>query len=308
MFYAIHHVSRFHYSAAIRESMMEVRMQPRSEGRQRCLTFQLATVPRATITAYVDHAGNRVHHFDVPDRHSELAVTARALVEVDPPPALPAALPPDAWDTVAAMTRTDEYWDWLEPSRFARDSDLLHALRAELGLERGRDPLTTLRSLTSALHATFRYMPQSTRADSPIDDALRARQGVCQDFAHIMIALVRQMGLPCRYVSGYLFHARGGHERSSPGATHAWVEALLPEVGWRGFDPTNDLVVADRHVRVAIGRDYDDVPPTHGVFKGHATSELSVAVHVNASQAPPPGEDDLRGTAWSPAPYPGDQQ
>jgi transglutaminase-like putative cysteine protease len=139
-----------------------------------------------------------------------------------------------------------------------------------------------LRQLTSALFNTFEYTPRSTRVDSPIDDALKSRQGVCQDFAHIMIALVRGLGVPCRYVSGYLFHRATDHDRSSDGATHAWVEALLPDLGWVGFDPTNDLIAGDRHVRVAIGRDYVDVPPTRGVYQGVSAvkSELAVAVTV----------------------------
>ena len=126
--------------------------------------------------------------------------------------------------------------------------------------------------------------------DSPIDDALRIRQGVCQDFAHIMIALVRRLRIPCRYVSGYLFHATQNTDRSLEGATHAWVEALVPGLGWVGFDPTNNLVGGDRHIRVAIGRDYADVPPTRGVYKGETQSELSVTVTVSQSETPPPEE------------------
>jgi transglutaminase-like putative cysteine protease len=117
--------------------------------------------------------------------------------------------------------------------------------------------------------------------DSPIEEALRSRQGVCQDFAHIMIALVRHLQIPCRYVSGCMFHRdESEKDRSLEGASHAWVEALVPRLGWVAFDPTNNLVGADRHIRVAIGRDYADVPPTRGVYKGEAQSELSVSVTV----------------------------
>jgi transglutaminase-like putative cysteine protease len=146
--------------------------------------------------------------------------------------------------------------------------------------------LTTLRDLNQAIYDKFSYTPKSTRVDSPIDEALLSRQGVCQDFSHIMIALVRELGIPCRYVSGYLYHGEGTADRSTPGATHAWVEALLPGLGWVGFDPTNNLVASNRHIRVAVGRDYDDVPPTRGVFTGDAKSELSVDVKVELSEAP----------------------
>jgi transglutaminase-like putative cysteine protease len=138
--------------------------------------------------------------------------------------------------------------------------------------------------------------------DSPIDDALESRQGVCQDFAHIMIGLARRIGIPCRYVSGYLFHKAGDKTRSAEGATHAWVEALLPGLGWVGLDPTNNVIASDRHVRTAVGRDYADVPPTRGTFKGSADSQLLVAVRVAPSDAPPPLESELgAGDDWSSA-------
>jgi len=115
---------------------------------------------------------------------------------------------------------------------------------------------------------------------------------VCQDFAHTMIALLRHVGIPARYVSGYLYRGQdekesASHERSTPSATHAWVEALLPSLNWVGFDPTNDLIAWNRHIRTAVGRDYADVPPTHGVYRGKAESELYVAVQVDASNEAP---------------------
>jgi transglutaminase-like putative cysteine protease len=123
------------------------------------------------------------------------------------------------------------------------------------------------------------------RVDSPIDHALESRQGVCQNFAHIMIGLTRRIGIPCRYVSGYLFHKAGDKTRSAEGATHAWVETLLPGLGSVGLDPTNNVLADDRHVRTAVGRDYADVPPTKGVLKGSADSQLLVAVQVAVRRA-----------------------
>jgi transglutaminase-like putative cysteine protease len=142
--------------------------------------------------------------------------------------------------------------------------------------------------INQGIHRRFAYAPNSTQVDSPIDHALKERKGVCQDFAHIMIALVRTVGVPCRYVSGYLFHAKDDQSIASEGASHAWVEALLPGSGWLGFDPTNNLLCGERHIRVAVGRDYAEVPPTRGVFKGGSESELSVSVTVALSDAPVP--------------------
>jgi hypothetical protein len=135
-------------------------------------------------------------------------------------------------------------------------------------------------------------VPRGTAADSPIDHALSARKGVCQDFSHIMLAIVRTLGIPCRYVSGYLYHERDASLRSDPDASHAWVEVLLPELGWVGFDPTNNMLVGDRHIRVAIGREYSDVPPSRGVHKGTSGGALTVAVAVEQLDALP-DEDDL---------------
>ena len=161
-------------------------------------------------------------------------------------------------------------------------------------MRRRDDPLTVLHQINEQMYNHFEYVPKSTKVDSPIDLALLTHAGVCQDFAHIMITLVRsKLRLPCRYVSGYLHHGHTDHDRSVNSATHAWVEALLPELGWVGFDPTNWLVAGDRHIRTAIGRDYADVPPTHGIFRGRANSELTVAVRVMPSEEAPPLDQEL---------------
>ncbi len=284
MYYTIHHTTKFRYSAPITESIMEVHIQPRSDGFQHCLDFRLSTSPKSHIMFYRDDLGNRVHHFDIPNRHSSLLITAEAMVEVTTPPQLPDALPPSAWEELDAMTASDRYWDMLRPSRFAHPTELLNDLIREQDIKRLDDPLTTLHALTTIVYDTFEYAKQNTRVDSPIDDALRIRRGVCQDFSHIMIALARQLRIPCRYVSGYLYNLPIERSASARGATHAWVEALLPGLGWVGFDPTNNSIAAERHIRVAVGRDYADVPPTRGVFRGTVESKLSVHVSVSPAE------------------------
>jgi transglutaminase-like putative cysteine protease len=285
MYYNIRHLTRFRYSAAISQSVMELRMQPRSDGNQHCLKFNLALNPTARVSNYHDFLGNTVHHFDIPGPHRQLAIVAESLVEVHPNAPVPDSLTPQSWDAVDALARSD--YDLVLPSQFARPTELLRALAGELGVERRDDPLSLLRELNDAIYNTFAYEPQSTEVDSSIDEALEKRGGVCQDYSHIMIALVRGLGIACRYVSGYLFHRKNGKaDRSSQDASHAWIEALLPELGWVGFDPTNNLVCGERHIRVAIGRDYADVPPTRGVFKGEADSELSVGVRVSLADEP----------------------
>ena len=290
MIYSVRHTTTFRYEPAVRESVMEVRMQPRSEGNQRCLSFNLDVNPPANITQYRDFTGNTVHHFDIAGSHTEVKVTAQSTVQVH---SAPAPRPSEAgdWDDLDALTAGDDYWEMLLPSEFAHSGEALGQLAKELKCERRDGPLELLTEINEGICKLFAYVPNSTKVDSPIEDALRARKGVCQDFAHIMIALVRPLRLPCRYVSGYLFHREtddGRKDRSLEGASHAWVEALVPRLGWTAFDPTNNLIGGDRHIRVAIGRDYADVPPTRGVYKGEAHSELSVAVTVSPSDAPPP--------------------
>lgn len=301
MYYTVRHVTRFRYSAPISESIMEVRLQPRSEGTQRCLDFRLSTSPRTNPLSYRGENGNRVHHFDVPNMHNNLTITAEAIVELFPPAPLPEALAPAAWDELDAMTADDEYWDMLEPSRFARPTELLHNLMETLEIRRRDDPLTVVKEINTAIYRTFEYAKEQTSVDSPIDDALRLKRGVCQDFAHIMIALLRELRIPGRYVSGYLFHQGERGSRAADGATHAWVEALLPGLDWVGFDPTNNSFANERHIRVALGRDYADVPPTHGIFRGSATSELSVNVRVHPTEVPPPSADLSLEANWVPA-------
>jgi transglutaminase-like putative cysteine protease len=180
-----------------------------------------------------------------------------------------------------------ESFDFLRPHGFAVETRALRDFMAEKDLAgpRARDPLTAVRELSRCVYDSFGYEAGVTRADSPIDDVLKARAGVCQDFAHVMIAICRSWGIPARYVSGYLFTNRKAGDRSDPDATHAWVEVFLPSLRWVGFEPTNNIVACERHVACAIGRDYSDVPPSRGVYKGEAESELAVGVTVRRARA-----------------------
>ena len=291
MIYSIRHTTTFRYDSPVRESIMEVRMQPRTDARQRCLKFHLDVEPSANIMEHRDFLQNTVHHFDIAESHAHLKITANAVVEMDMA-ALDLSEAGD-WAALDEQVAAEDYWEMLLPSTFATPTDLLMGLARELRCERRGTPLELLTELNGAIYGAFAYVPNSTSVDSPIDVALEARKGVCQDFAHIMIALVRSLGIPCRYVSGYLFRSveEGDSERTTQeGASHAWVEAMIPGVGWIAFDPTNNSIGKERHIQVAIGRDYADIPPTRGIYKGDAQSELSVAVTVSPANAPPPAE------------------
>ncbi|MGE4220002.1 MAG: transglutaminase N-terminal domain-containing protein [Alphaproteobacteria bacterium] len=295
MFYTIRHVTRFRYSEPVRESVMELYLQPRSDGGQRLRSFKMQLQPHAQPFGYTDYLGNAVYHFDVPGAHEELTISTESTVEVEAGQSVPAAVPQDAWAALRESAARGDHWDMTHPSRFARPSPLLAEFEAGLAIDREADPLTALLALNARLYRSIAYDGSHTHVHSPIEDALRNRKGVCQDFAHIMTAIVRGWGVPCRYVSGYLFHGRADtHDRSDPSASHAWIETWLPDIGWIGFDPTNDAVVAERHIRVAVGRDYADVPPVHGTYKGQAESELAVAVTVTPTEKPVQHEVFLR--------------
>jgi transglutaminase-like putative cysteine protease len=296
MFYSIRHVTRFRYSGPVRESVMELRMQPRSEGPQTLRSFQISTNPSAQLYAYTDHLGNAVYHFNMLREHEELRIEAQAVVEIAQMRPLPDKLDPLEWSRYNSFNLTDDHFDMLGPSRFARSSLELESFMKIADLEKPvGDPLTALKTLQRGIYDSFDYEPGVTEVNSPIEVALEQRRGVCQDFAHIMTTIAREWGVPCRYVSGYLYH-KGSHDRSSANATHAWVEAYLPSLGWIGFDPTNNIMAGERHIRAAVGRDYADVPPTRGTYKGGADSELSIAVSLEPTQAPVRHEDFLKVT------------
>jgi len=297
MFYSIRHITRFRYSQPVHESVMELRMQPRSEGPQALRNFQITSNPRAQLYAYTDYLGNAVYHFNVLRAHEELRIDVQAVVEVTPRPAVPQAADALEWQRYNPYNLTDDHFDLMEPSKFAQPSQALRAFALAHDLvEPQSDPLSALRRLSTSIHDAFEYEVGVTQVHSPIDHALAEKRGVCQDFAHIMIAVARGWGIPTRYVSGYLHHRRKGQDRSGEDATHAWVEAYLPSLGWIGLDPTNDIEAGDRHIRVAVGRDYADVPPTRGTYKGEAESELAIAVNVDPTQAPLRHEEFLRVT------------
>ena len=287
MLLEVRHVTQYQYDEPVRESVMEVWMQPQKGLRQRLISFDLELEPASQLFSYPDTFGNAVYHFDVPQPHQRLTITARSAVETEAPAVLPDALDNGEWDRLRSDFVRGENFDFLHPHGFARETQALAAFVAEKALAgtRARDPLTAVRELAKVVYQGFGYEAGVARADSPIDDVLKSRKGVCQDFAHVMIAICRSWGIPARYVSGYLFTDRKAGDRSDPDATHAWVEVFLPSLRWVGFDPTNNIEAGERHICCAVGRDYSDVPPSRGVYKGETESQLAVGVLVRRTRA-----------------------
>lgn len=287
MLLEVRHITQYLYDKPVRESVMEVWMQPQKGARQRLVSFELDLEPAAKLFSYPDAFGNAVYHFDVPQPHDRLTILARSAVETQTPAPLPDALDLGEWDRLKSDFVRGENFDFLHPHGFALSTPALDAFVAEknLGALRARDPLTAVRELARIIYESFGYEAGVTDADSPIDHALEARRGVCQDFSHIMIAICRSWGIPARYVSGYLFTDRKSGDRSDPDATHAWVDVFLPSLRWVGLDPTNNIEAGERHIAAAVGRDYSDVPPSRGVYKGDAESQLAVGVSVSRARA-----------------------
>ncbi len=275
----VRHRTHFRYTEPVCEAVMTLYKQPKGDASQHVETFDIRTSPRAVLHPYEDCFGNAACFFDIPGEHDELRVEAQSVVAIHPREQdIEEASP--GWDAMVTL-ESGGLWHFLNPTPLTAPTALLASFVKEHGIERRDTPLASLRRLTRKLHETIAYDPGATLVHSPVDHALENRRGVCQDYAHIMLAVVRGWGIPARYISGYL-HVENPDDPDARMArgSHAWVECLLPGVGWIGFDPTNDTVPSGRHIRVATGRDYRDVPPTRGTFRGTADQTLQVSVSI----------------------------
>jgi transglutaminase-like putative cysteine protease len=257
----IEHHNRFTYDQAISEAYTELRLQPLSTGGQRCLAFSLAPEPRQEVRAYQDRYGNDVHHFDVLQPHQQLVVSAVSEV-----------LTPEVYQPEPGELSPLEAFDYLAASSYAP------IVREIAGLAEAHaapdDPLATALALMTAVHGALNYEKGVTDVHTTADQALQIGSGVCQDYSHLMLSACRHLGLPARYVSGYLYN------NGQTAASHAWVDVYVPGPGWLSLDPTHNRQQSAQYVRVAVGRDYSDVAPTRGVFKGQALEVLEVTVRL----------------------------
>ncbi len=282
--YYIEHISRYRYETPAQSCVMTLCLQPRGDRGQSLREFEIKTEPVAALSAQTDAHGNTHHVFSLHQKHDALRIVARSDVRSAAPDPLPLALSRDAWREARSAADAFEHWDFTSPSALTRPTPALAAFIERHRIAPVADPLTDLLRLSSALHRVFRYEPGVTTAESTMERILGTGAGVCQDYAHVMIAIARSWGIPSRYVSGYLGDA--GLSETSVG-THAWVECLLPEIGWLGFDPTNNALADEQYVLVGMGRDYRDVSPTRGVLRGGGETELEVEVRMRCLEGGP---------------------
>ena len=279
--YEIEHLSHYSYTAPVQQCVMLLCLEPRKDRGQRLLDFEIETSPPANLSRETDCFGNTRHLLDLHQTHQILEITTRSTVEVASAPPLPARLHTSAWEEIRSRRESD--WDFTHPSALVRPSPALTEFVDRHGIEPIDDPLTSLLQLSHTLHDCLQYIPGSTTAESPVEHIIETGRGVCQDYAHLMIAIARSWGIPTRYVSGYLNPTDQSGEQTPSNATHAWVECRLPELGWVGFDPTNQSFAGEGgKVHIAVGRDYRDVSPTRGVLQGGGATHLEVDVRTRS--------------------------
>ncbi len=279
MRFTLAHRTRYLYPMPVHESHTIVHLQPRSDLAQYCTRYELTVSPRARVFSYADRFGNDVQHFAVLPEHDTLEIVARSQVVTARGKAHAPA--PVRRAEIDSDPATLDMWDFVHESRYVRFGDRFTEFAAAIGRPGPNDDAVEwFRRASRAIHTGFTYETGRTSVYATVEESLALRRGVCQDYAHVLIALCRRAGIPARYVSGYI-HS-GGSDVLGAEASHAWAEAYLGPRGWVGIDPTNDTWIGDHFVRIATGRDYRDVSPVRGVYTGASASTMSVDVAVEA--------------------------
>jgi transglutaminase-like putative cysteine protease len=254
---------------------MEVRVMPRSDVRQVLRQFDIAVTPASTGSHHMDWLGNTVHQFSVLGVHDAVDITSRCVVETRSPNwSLGELVAP-----LGGLAADHRSWDYLQYHGPVIDDPALPAIEKQLGLDRVTRVGEAIAIVLERTREIVTYRRGATHSGSTVSDVLKAGNGVCQDFAHLSLALLRRTGVPCRYVSGYVFR-----EGTAELETHAWSEAFVPGVGWVAFDPTHGALASEQYVTVAVGRSYADVPPNRGVYRGDACESIAVSVTIEALQ------------------------
>jgi transglutaminase-like putative cysteine protease len=278
MLYSINHTTKLDYSQPISESVMEVRAMPRTDDRQVLRQFDISVAPTCKANHHTDWLGNTVHQFSVTGIHDQVEITSKCVVETRP---YDRALS-EFGAPLEGLIRDHRSWDYLQYEGPVVDDPALPALSERLGLDKARRVGDAIAIVLERTRDIITYRRGMTSSSSTVSDVLLAGNGVCQDFAHLGLALLRRVGVPCRYVSGYLHRAEAQDLE-----THAWVEAFVPGVGWVAFDPTHGTLADENHITVAVGRSYMDVPPNRGVYRGDARESIAVNVVIQALQERP---------------------
>ncbi|MEY2879337.1 MAG: hypothetical protein RLZZ15_1717 [Verrucomicrobiota bacterium] len=282
------HRTTFVYSGIAHDSFNEARLRPVDDETQTCRSFELRLKPdrpKISQREYRDFYGNMVHYFDLARGHRKLVI--EAVSEVDTVPDAerrPVADSPSA--ELETFPEREFHAEFLSPSNYVPEDVTLWA-EAKDALAAGRTTVfADACRLAGHVFKTFKYSPKATGVTTRAPDALKLRAGVCQDYAHVTLGLCRQSGIPARYVSGYFFNDLRRPDELE--ASHAWIEVMVPGHGWAGYDPTHDRAPDQRYIKIAVGRDYADIRPVSGTYRGAPTRSLLVDVTVRDANAPAP--------------------
>jgi transglutaminase-like putative cysteine protease len=278
----VYHRTHYAYAAPVKDSFNEARLQPTSSDGQVCERFVLKVLPATRLTHYLDFQRNYVHLFDINETHQELSVEATSVVTTMADRVLPTDQETTPLSGMGACLRLENCYDFLQPSRYVDQHP--DAWKLALDVTAGAtDAWQAAQAIMRHVQANFAYKPGATQVHTVMTEVLKVRQGVCQDFAHVMLGMCRAVKIPARYVSGYIYNGPADQLRGAQ-ASHAWVEIYLPQFGWRGLDPTNATQPDDRYVKISVGRDYADVSPVRGTYNGAAQRKMTVEVLVTSME------------------------
>lgn len=280
MKFSVQHITRYTYAKPVKESFNDAHLCPVSDDLQHCESFVLKISPQnPSVLRLLDFYSNQVHHFEVMERHDSLHVEARSVVRTSADTrnfSVPCRLA-----SLAGLDRDERYYDFLNGSKRVALSPMIQHEAKEIVGDL-QDVRLQVEAIMAYIYNSFGYVPGSTNVESGVMHVFELKSGVCQDFAHVMIALCRSVGIPARYVSGYFYAEKAVFGSASDNsASHAWVECFLPGIGWAGYDPTHNRRVDPTYIKVAIGRDYVDVRPLAGTYRGKSVAQMEVSVTVN---------------------------
>jgi transglutaminase-like putative cysteine protease len=295
--FKIQHITRYTYDGMVRDSANQIILFPIVDVNQDVLKHDLIITGNPLVDTHVDYYGNEVGSFTYIVPHNRMIINSEVLVTTHakdlPTDTIPAT---EQWQKLTALQNIVPYIDFLKHDYF----DALPELMAVIEEEKQADatPYQTALRFCDYVYRNFEYLPGVTTVETTIDEVLQLKAGVCQDFAHILVLMLRLLNIPARYISGYICPNHNGMR--GEGATHAWAEVYVPEYGWLGIDPTNNCIANEKHVRLAVGRNFSDCSPVKGVYKGSWGHKLEVKVSVEYKDQPTvkPDGDELPGNSF----------
>lgn len=274
--FKIVHITKYQYNWPIKESINEIRLFPHHFENQEVLQYQLLITHNPDVDISVDYYGNRMGNFNVLDTHTEMTIESRMLVRVNHSLKIPEIDATSVNDIREDKEKSISLLRLCYIDNIEKQNEIENILR-EINIE-NKSIIEIAQQCNAYVFENFTYTKGITNIETTVDEILTLKKGVCQDFAHILLQLLRTAGIPSRYVSGYICPNESGFR--GEGATHAWVEIYTPTQGWLGLDPTNNIWTMDNHVRLSVGRNFSDCTPIKGTFKGLARQTLSVCVSI----------------------------